>query len=482
MHNFIQQLSRHIQMFLESPKDYIYSYTASPVKKVHIQKYDPQTHAYGLSLVKKIRSIIPQTKVHYLGSSSLGIDGENDIDIFVEYEPGSFHQTLTLLKKIITYPYKLKKGKAEWHYTYKGISIDILLIDSHNPKLEEQLTIYRLLHDYPFIQNAYIHLKYRLDGKSMREYSRAKISFFNALRNFRTLSDSDKTVFNNVSTIGFPKRIGKYIFIKQLNTINTHTLYSYALYKDRLNKLFFAKLYIGNPNSKNYGELKNEVMAYRFFSLSKNTSGVTKVFIPALRFSCIHQSKILLLIDYVKGQTLQQYSLKYQHRVIDTIQKYLNGYDVHGWLKPKIFSLSMTKCFIFLVPITLLACLKNLSHSAILIKSMILIIKLLPYTYNRDLKLVHRDLGFWNILINKNKIIMYDFQLASLANSQMDKAIYLLKTYNYKDQVKVRNQIADIRKSGLLKMYTLFVGILDTIYGNNKLRFNTISLLTTLNL
>lgn len=50
---------------------------------VSIQKFNPLAREVGNNIVDEIKRVLPDATVHYIGSSVLGIAGENDIDIAI---------------------------------------------------------------------------------------------------------------------------------------------------------------------------------------------------------------------------------------------------------------------------------------------------------------------------------------------------------------------------------------------------------------
>ena len=67
-------LSKNQLDYLESvPKD----------KIAHVVAFDPGTQTTAQEITFEIKSLSPLAKVFYIGSSKLGIAGENDIDMTV---------------------------------------------------------------------------------------------------------------------------------------------------------------------------------------------------------------------------------------------------------------------------------------------------------------------------------------------------------------------------------------------------------------
>ena len=60
-----------------------YLNTVPEDKIAHVVPFDPATQTTAQEITDEIKSVLPEAKVFYIGSSKLGIAGENDIDMTV---------------------------------------------------------------------------------------------------------------------------------------------------------------------------------------------------------------------------------------------------------------------------------------------------------------------------------------------------------------------------------------------------------------
>ncbi len=172
---------RNIKLLLDSPKDFIYSFTIPVNKKVIIEKYDPRISKQAGELIRKINSLLPELKVHFYGSSALKIYGQNDIDLFLESPTTNLQQFLPRLASMFGQPIKKKRQFTEWHLKKDRKKIDILLLSPVSPILLMQKKIYSLFKTDRSILKEYEALKIRSNGISSREYDRRQMEFFNRL-------------------------------------------------------------------------------------------------------------------------------------------------------------------------------------------------------------------------------------------------------------------------------------------------------------
>ena len=82
---------------------------------VHVAPFDPLARETGTALVAEIQTALPEVAIHYIGSTVLGIAGENDIDVSI-VSAGSFENELSALDALYGKPtnYKPEKQWAEW--------------------------------------------------------------------------------------------------------------------------------------------------------------------------------------------------------------------------------------------------------------------------------------------------------------------------------------------------------------------------------
>ena len=58
-----------------------YLNTVPEGKITHIQPFDPRTQQVAKEIIAEVLGEVPSVTAHYVGSSKLGIAGENDVDL-----------------------------------------------------------------------------------------------------------------------------------------------------------------------------------------------------------------------------------------------------------------------------------------------------------------------------------------------------------------------------------------------------------------
>lgn len=181
-HTLFDNFMWHVNLFMNSPKAYLYSYTYSSQSTPNIVDFDPKAKRYGELLKKKIKRQVPNLSVNFVGSASLGIMGEKDVDIVIGCKESQMQAMVRKLSTILDEPIKERDYIVEWNFTHKDLSIEVCLLDKSHPSYIRKIAAYKLLAQNKNIRKKYEELKKQSIGKSMREYDREKLHFFNTLR------------------------------------------------------------------------------------------------------------------------------------------------------------------------------------------------------------------------------------------------------------------------------------------------------------
>lgn len=174
-------LRRDFFLLLDNPRDYLYTFTYSNVKKVNIYPYNHKVNKLGHSLTEKIHAKFPELSVYFLGSAKLGILGQRDIDLMASCQYKNFDTYLPYLTFLFGKPDKRRKKFVEWHFRKNRCDIELLLIDPSSHMFQSPLKIYELLNNNKRYLQEYIKIKQMSDGIPIREYNRKRMEFFNRI-------------------------------------------------------------------------------------------------------------------------------------------------------------------------------------------------------------------------------------------------------------------------------------------------------------
>ncbi|MEJ0053702.1 MAG: GrpB family protein [bacterium] len=165
-----------------TPAQEKYLGTLSDEEIVRIKLFDPRAREEGFKICEEVGKILSRSSLHYIGSSRLGIAGENDIDISI-VSSGSFDDELESLKRLYGEPtsFKPQRNWAEWKFKRNGFPVELYLNGTLSPLLAEQIKTHEVLLQSPALAKEYEQLKLGAEGMKRREYMRKKYEFFNKI-------------------------------------------------------------------------------------------------------------------------------------------------------------------------------------------------------------------------------------------------------------------------------------------------------------
>lgn len=166
-------------MLTKEEKDYLSK--IDPGRKVSIHPFDQNGKALGEAVVKQIKNYFPNLEVLFMGSVALGISGQKDIDVYVLAKPKDIDKYLPTFEKLFGKIDKkgkyVKKTFVEWKFQKGGYEIEIYLTEPP----ERQIKVYEILKSNQKLLKEYEDLKLSFDGKSYKDYQKAKYEFYNRI-------------------------------------------------------------------------------------------------------------------------------------------------------------------------------------------------------------------------------------------------------------------------------------------------------------
>lgn len=149
--------------------------------KIKIVPFDPTSQ----SKFEKVKLLIQsklgnEIQIEHRGATSLGISGQDEIDIYIPVLPNEFNKYINPLTKLFGKPrshYALER--ARFVTTEAGKHIDVFLINKEGLGWIEGLKFENYLKEHHQELEEYRKLKESGDGLSTREYYRRKIEFIN---------------------------------------------------------------------------------------------------------------------------------------------------------------------------------------------------------------------------------------------------------------------------------------------------------------
>ena len=167
-------------MLTQKQQDYLETIPSDRV--ANVIPFNPFAREVAYKVISEIESVLPSLKIIYIGSSKLGIAGENDIDLNL-LGGDDFQNAIPILTKLFGEPTKVKMDKkiVRWEFTRDGFPVEIHFTDVITPSLQEQIDTQKILENDKELLKEYEQLKIQSNGLSWKEYQKRKYEFWNKI-------------------------------------------------------------------------------------------------------------------------------------------------------------------------------------------------------------------------------------------------------------------------------------------------------------
>jgi len=148
----------------------------------HVVDFDPKTQTTARKIISEVQASLPLVKIYYIGSSALGIAGENDLDITIMAD-SDFDDSLKILKKSYGTPEheNLQTRYVKWKFIRNGFPVELHLGAFMTPDLQEQLDTQKILEDSKDLRLEYERIKRECNGLPWTDYLTRKYEFWNKI-------------------------------------------------------------------------------------------------------------------------------------------------------------------------------------------------------------------------------------------------------------------------------------------------------------
>lgn len=155
----------------------------SDEKKIKIVPFDPTAEEKVQQVKQRVQNVLGQEiPVEHHGATSLGISGQDEIDIYIPISPVRFNQLIDPLRGLFGDPRSLYPlQRARFVTEEDGKDIDVFLINDEHDDWGNLIKFESYLRFHPEALDDYRKLKEDGDGLSVREYYRRKNEFLNEI-------------------------------------------------------------------------------------------------------------------------------------------------------------------------------------------------------------------------------------------------------------------------------------------------------------
>jgi len=149
-------------------------------RQVVIVPYDDRSERLFNEVKKEIHNLLgPEVKVEHVGASSLGISGQNEIDVSIVINKDKFDEYISKLETVFG-PVKAKYvDRVRFEEKKEGKKIDLKLIDVDHSNYKKSKVFENYLKNNPEELERYKLIKEESNGQTVKEYYRRKTEFIN---------------------------------------------------------------------------------------------------------------------------------------------------------------------------------------------------------------------------------------------------------------------------------------------------------------
>ncbi len=155
----------------------------SSKKKIIILPFDTNAEKIFFKIKNKIQDNLGKgTRVEHRGASSLGISGQDEIDVYVPVSPTKFNSYIPKMIKVFGEPrsvYPLER--IRFNEKINGKKIDLFLINEQHNDWINGCKFENYLKSHPKDLEKYKKLKEEMNGFTVKDYYTRKNGFINKI-------------------------------------------------------------------------------------------------------------------------------------------------------------------------------------------------------------------------------------------------------------------------------------------------------------
>lgn len=155
----------------------------SSKKKIAILPFDPRVNEIFLKVKNKIQDNLGKdTRVEHRGASSLGISGQDEIDVYVPVPPSEFDSYIPKMSKVFGEPRSLYPlERVRFSDEIDGKKIDLFLINEEHDDWINGCRFENYLKSHVKDLERYRKLKEKMNEFTVKEYYTRKNEFINKI-------------------------------------------------------------------------------------------------------------------------------------------------------------------------------------------------------------------------------------------------------------------------------------------------------------
>ena len=149
---------------------------------ISMYPYDPRSEELFQKIKRKIQDILGlDIEVEHVGASSLGISGQDEIDVSIVVDKEKFQEYVPKLEVVFGPVASDYPDRKRFEVREEGKKIDLKIVDRNHPNYLDGKKFEKYLRNHPESLGEYRILKEECSGKTNQEYYRKKIEFINSI-------------------------------------------------------------------------------------------------------------------------------------------------------------------------------------------------------------------------------------------------------------------------------------------------------------
>ena len=150
---------------------------------VQVFPYDPRCQDIFEEVKKTIQNKLGESiKIEHHGASSLGISGQDEIDIYILVSTAEFNDMVLKVSSLFGEPKSISQTKrARFRTDVDNKKIDLFVSNAEHEEWKKHVKFKQYLLDNSEALQEYKEIKENSSGKSSKEYYRVKLEFINRI-------------------------------------------------------------------------------------------------------------------------------------------------------------------------------------------------------------------------------------------------------------------------------------------------------------
>jgi serine/threonine protein kinase len=274
--------------------------------------------------------------------------------------------------------------------------------------------------------------------------------------------------------LAMPEVIGDLKFIQIMFPERKHNKFQFGLYRDSAGKEYIAKhLSLKDPGMDEYW-LRNELSLYAAFTnLYKEKSTLIESKFPDISIPQLHSiiddgERLMGVMERVEGATLEEFGDEKKMMLMEKEIAYFRFLNtIHDFSKEVMTKRNMATMVAISLLATVGALLKNPSMAWEIVRGELMILGMSPWLITQTKKeLIHRDVGYTNLLVGKEKSYVIDFELSSVMHPMFEITQMVIGSWlkpgfpeMFKKSETMRKITSSTKDHLLYKLLTIYSGI-----------------------